>query len=154
MTEHKSDAATTPPPIQLIANLVVHDGGGRVLLVDYDLPDELEAAGPTGPGDGGEPARWWLPGRELEPYQHPDEAAAAALVEVAGLTVRSSELAAVQSFRGRRGWHVSFDYRVLADGEPIPGSQVTARWFDRAGLPRTAHGSWERAVVQSVLGSG
>jgi ADP-ribose pyrophosphatase YjhB (NUDIX family) len=145
---------TDRPDIQLIANLVVHDGTGRVLLADYDLPDEIDpASGHAAAGDGGEPARWWLPGHELDPYQHPDEAAAQALAAFAGIAVTSTELAGVQSFRGRRGWHVSFDYRVLATGEAQPDAAVRARWFDRNALPRTAHGAWERGVVDQVLGS-
>ena len=47
------------PDVQLIANLVVRDEDGRVLLVRYDPDDE----------------RWWLPGRDVAPYKHPDEAA-------------------------------------------------------------------------------
>jgi ADP-ribose pyrophosphatase YjhB (NUDIX family) len=45
------------PEIQLIANLVVRRPDGRVLLVRYRDDDE----------------RWWLPGGDLEPYEHPDE---------------------------------------------------------------------------------
>jgi len=142
---------TDRPEIQLIANLVVHDGAGRVLLADYDLPDELDSAADD--SVAAEPARWWLPGHELDPYQHPDEAAAQALAAFTGITVSSSELVGVQSFRGRRGWHVSFDYRVLAAGEAWPDAAVRTRWFDRHAWPRTAHGAWERGVVDQVLGA-
>ena len=52
------------PEVQLIANAVISDGAGRVLLTRYR-------------GDGDE--RWWLPGAQLQPYEHPDEALQRAL---------------------------------------------------------------------------
>lgn len=70
--------------------------------------------------------------------------------EVAGVDVISIELSRVQSFRGRRGWHVSFDYAVRVSGEPGQGS-VPADWFDRTDLPPTMHGNWERDTIDSVL---
>ena len=101
---------TEPPPIQLIANLVVEGEPGQVLLARYNPEretDESDAA-----------TRWWLPAHELEPYQHPDDAARIALDEIGGLAIESSTLSRVQSFRGRRGWHISFDFHVMASGEP------------------------------------
>ena len=47
------------PDIQLISNIVVRNGAGDVLFVKYDSEDE----------------RWWLPGDDLVPYQHPDDRA-------------------------------------------------------------------------------
>ena len=51
--------AEQQPDIQLIANLVVLRPDGNVLFVRYHADDE----------------RWWLPGEDLEPYEHPDERA-------------------------------------------------------------------------------
>ena len=132
------------PSIQPIVNLVVQGSDGRVLLVRY---------GPDGGDDPDTERRWWLPGRELEPYQHPDAAADLALDEIDGLTVGSSGLACVQSFRGRRGWHLTFDYLVVASGTPTPAG-VPAAWHDIDDLPRTMHGNWERDTIHAVLEAG
>jgi ADP-ribose pyrophosphatase YjhB (NUDIX family) len=121
------------PEIQLIANLVVRGPDGRVLLVRYHSDDE----------------RWWLPGEDLEPYEHPDERARAALDRIGGITPSSFELAFVESFRGRRGWHVVFHYRVDAEGEAE--GEYPGEWFRPDELPRTMHGRWERDAVQRVL---
>lgn len=122
------------PDVQVISNLIVRDAGGRVLLVRYDAGDE----------------RWWLPGRDLVPYQHPDEAAAQILGEYPGLEVRQTPaMVFVESFRGRRGWHVMFHYAVGADGEP--GGEYETGWFAPDALPRTMHGSWERKVVARAV---
>ena len=121
------------PETQLIANLVVADGAGSVLLVRHDPDDE----------------RWWLPGDDLEPYQHPDERARELLEELTGLEVGDSVMVRVDSFRGRRGWHVFFHYLVEASGQPAPRSG--AAWFPLDDLPRTVHGSWETNVIRSVL---
>ena len=129
------------PEIQLIANLVVHHDDGRVLLARYDPNGEI--------GEPDADARWWLPAHELDNYQHPDEAAAIAIDEIGGLSVESIELARVQSFRGRRGWHLSFDYRVHASGEPE--GHIRAHWFERGDLPATMHGNWESDTIDAVL---
>ena len=63
--------AEQQPDIQLIANLVVLRPDGRVLFVRYQPDDE----------------RWWLPGEDLEPYEHPDERARAVLASLARLDV-------------------------------------------------------------------
>ena len=57
------------PEIQLIANVVVQNTEGQVLFVKYESEDE----------------RWWLPGDDLTPFQHPDERAAEILNAVSGL---------------------------------------------------------------------
>ncbi len=124
------------PAIQLIASLVIATPGQEVLFVRYD-PEE---------------GRWWLPGADLEPYEHPDEAARRALADLRGLSVRTLQLHDVESFRGRRGWHVVFHYLVTAEGDPQ--AAVPAQWFARSGFPPTMHGRWERDVVQRVLGTG
>ena len=129
------------PAIQLIANLVVEGRGGQVLLARYDPAGELDEPDTE--------ARWWLPAHELEPYQHPDDAARIALDEVGGLAVESIELVRVQSFRGRRGWHVSFDYQVRASGEPTT-TGVAAAWHPLDDLPPTMHGNWERETIAAV----
>jgi hypothetical protein len=121
------------PDIQLIANLVVLRPDGRVLFVRYRADDE----------------RWWLPGEDLEPYEHPDERARAVLDGLPGLRVDSMALEEIESFRGRRGWHVIFTYRVDADGDP--DADFPAEWFPTGELPRTVHGRWERDRVDRVL---
>lgn len=131
------------PAIQLIANLVAHDDHGRVLLARYDPTGEID--------DTDAEARWWLPAHELDDYQHPDAAARIALDEIEGVDARSLRLSRVQSFRGRRGWHISFDYSVVAIGDPTGGA-VPARFFDRTDLPATMHGNWERETIDAVLG--
>jgi ADP-ribose pyrophosphatase YjhB (NUDIX family) len=122
------------PEIQLIANLVVVRPDGRVLLVRYRTDDE----------------RWWLPGEDLEPYEHPEERARAVLDGLGGLVAGVMSLDEIESFRGRRGWHVVFTYRVEADGEPA--ADFPAEWFAADELPRTVHGRWERDRVEHALG--
>jgi ADP-ribose pyrophosphatase YjhB (NUDIX family) len=138
------------PDVQLIANLVVHDDEGRVLFIR-----------PTVEGD-----RWWLPGLDLEPYAHPDDVAAAVLAQIDGLDAKAPILAAVDSFRGRRGWHVVFNYRAHAtttaevprwvggtgpDGTDLAAGDCEVGWFAQDALPRTTHGNWERDVLRRVL---
>jgi len=118
---------------QVIANLVIRNGAGHVLFVQYDPEDP----------------RWWLPGQDVEPFTHPDDAAKAVLADLGGLTALSSTLAFVESFRGRRGWHLAFHYDVRVDKSPT-GTQPT-QWFDPAELPKTAHGGWEKSVVKRVV---
>ena len=128
------DMTEKQPDVQVVSNLVVRNDDGRVLLVRYEADDE----------------RWWLPGRDLVPYQHPDEAAAEILGEYPGLEMREQPaLAFVESFRGRRGWHVMFNYTVGADG--TPGGEYETGWFPVDELPRTAHGKWERRVVERAV---
>ena len=55
----------------------------------------------------------------------------------------------VESFRGRRGWHVVFHYRV--DTKSVPQSEYQTGWFPRDALPRTMHGRWEHDSVKRVL---
>ena len=120
------------PDIQLIANLIVVRDDGKVLFVKYDPEDE----------------RWWLPGEDLEPYEHPNERARKELARF-GLEPDGMEMIFVESFRGRRGWHVVFHYLVGATGHPT-GEHV-AEWFSPDAMPRTMHGAWERDAVNRVL---
>ncbi len=123
-----------PTDVQLIANLVVRRPDGRIVLVRYHDDDE----------------RWWLPGEDLEAYEHPDERARRILeMTFPGLRVSSSSFHHVESFRGRRGWHVVFHYLVEADGDAT--SEYPTEWFDPTDLPRTMHGRWERDSVGRVL---
>lgn len=133
------------PAVQHIVNLVVRHTDGRVLLARYDAAGEQE-------GQTVEPAdiKWWLPAHELEPYQHPDEAVELALAAIGGLESEIQGLERVQSFRGRRGWHISFDYLVLASGQPA-NRGVPAAWHDLDDLPPTTHGNWERDTIDGVL---
>lgn len=123
---------TAPPAMQLIANAVITDGRGRVLLTRH--------------GEDGDDT-WWLPGAELRPYEHPDEAVARALDGLAG-TVKRRALHHVESFRGRRGWHVMFNYLVTI-GARSAGDD--GQWFAADALPRFAHGRWESGVIVKAL---
>ena len=118
---------------QVITNLVVSDGQGRVLLVRYDPDDET----------------WWLPGKDVEPFSHPDDAAKAVLADLPGLEAGSPLFHHVNSFRGRRGWHLMFHYLVTASGEPA--GAVPAAWFPVDALPATRHGGWEKQQVAALL---
>jgi ADP-ribose pyrophosphatase YjhB (NUDIX family) len=126
-------AADKQPEIQLISNLVVVREDGRVLFVRYDPDDE----------------RWWLPGEDLEPYEHPDERAARELARFPGLIAGEPAMIFIESFRGRRGWHVVFHYHVPATGDP--GGTHPTDWFSPDDLPRTMHGKWEHDAVRRVL---
>lgn len=121
------------PQIQLIANLVVRRPSGEVLFVRYDDQDE----------------RWWLPGGDLAAYEHPDERARAVLADL-GIEPRALRMSHVESFRGRRGWHVVFHYAADADG--VASGAVPAAWHAPDALPRTVHGAWEREAVARALG--
>jgi ADP-ribose pyrophosphatase YjhB (NUDIX family) len=118
---------TDRPDIQLIANGVITNAQGQVLLTRYEQDDD----------------RWWLPGAELEPYEHPDAACARALAQL-DVTAPAS-LDHVESFRGRRGWHVMFNFRCTTE-HTAGGS-----WFETHTPPATAHGPWERSVISAVL---
>ena len=125
----------TSVDIQIIANLVVRNGKGEVLFVRYDPESE----------------KWWLPGGDVEPFTHPDEARDKALQDFPGLEVGACCLSFVESFRGRRGWHLVFHYEVGAEG--APGGALDAAWFQPQDPPRTTHGQWEKSVIARVLGS-
>ena len=124
----------TSVDIQIIANLVVRNGKGEVLFVRYDPESE----------------KWWLPGGDVEPFTHPDEARDKALQDFPGLEVGARSLSFVESFRGRRGWHLVFHYDVGAEG--APGGDLEAAWFSPADPPRSTHGQWEKSVIARVLG--
>ncbi len=72
------------------------------------------------------------------------------LASLEPLEVTSMAMNEVESFRGRRGWHVIFTYRVEADGEP--GGEFPTEWFPAGELPKTKHGRWERERVGRALG--
>ena len=123
------------PEVQVISNVVAVRDDDTILFLRYD-PDE---------------GRWWLPGADVRPYQHPDERAREVLAELGGgLTCRDLRMAFVESFRGRRGWHVVFHYRADVEGEPTEGC-VEATWAPLTDVPRTVHGPWERNAVARVL---
>ena len=117
---------------QVIANLVVRNREGAVLFVRTDPDSE----------------KWWLPGQDVVPFTHPDAAAAEVAASLDGLEVRSCRLSHVDSFRGRRGWHLVFHYDLRADGDPT--GRHEACWFDEASYPRTMHGGWEKQVIGRV----
>lgn len=122
------------PDVQLIANAVITDGRGQVLLTRYDEDAD---------------ERWWLPGAQLEPYEHPDEAVQRALQGLAASGTPPA-LHHVESFRGRRGWHVMFNYLLHIDADAAGSA---GRWFAAGALPSFAHGSWEQAVIGKALGA-
>jgi ADP-ribose pyrophosphatase YjhB (NUDIX family) len=121
---------TENPPIQPIVNLIVVRDG-QALLVRYDADN---------------PA-WWLPGGDLLPYEHPDEAASRVLADLS-LNAHAA-LSHIESFRGRRGWHLIFHYRAEADTDPA--SDAPFVWSTPANFPRTAHGDWERDNAQRAI---
>jgi ADP-ribose pyrophosphatase YjhB (NUDIX family) len=118
------------PEIQLIANVVITNAQGQVLLTRYREDDD----------------RWWLPGAELEPYEHPDAAGARALADL-GLRC-AARLHHVESFRGRRGWHVMFNYHAHSLEAGEVGGEGT--WHAANALPPMTHGDWEQKVIQAV----
>lgn len=124
--------ASKSPDIQLIANAVITNGRGRVLLTRYDEDDD---------------ERWWLPGTDLKPYEHPDAALQRALDGLVS-AIKSSALHHIESFRGRRGWHVMFNHLVKASAS---AATAEGRWFAVDALPRMAHGPWEQGVIARAL---
>lgn len=122
------------PDIQVFCNLVIRrQRDGAILMEKHDPDDD----------------RWWLPAADLHAYEHPDVAAARAAKAMVGLTVVRSSMVQVQSFRGRRGWHITFDYLVTATGDPRDAKRFT--WFPADALPRTAHGDWEKTLIRDAL---
>src|SRR5438309_2810762 len=113
---------TARPEIQLISNIVVKDGEGHVLFVKYDPEDD----------------RWWLPGDDLSPYQHPDDRAREILNGIAGLEWDDLALVFIESFRGRRGWHVMFNYSATGWGSCT--GDIAPTWLPTEPFPRTMHG--------------
>ncbi len=125
------------PEIQLVSNLVIQRADGDVLMLLHNPEDETRRD------------RWWMPGADLELYEHPDEAANRVLDGLTELEWEAPTLAYVDSFRGRRGWHIVFHYFVRAVGEPTIDTQFA--WYSPGELPRTVHGAWEKGVIQRVL---
>jgi ADP-ribose pyrophosphatase YjhB (NUDIX family) len=123
--------STETPNVQLIVNLVIVRDN-QTLLVRYDTENEA----------------WWLPGGDLEPYEQP-EAATQRILKDLGLEGSTAKLARVDSFRGRRGWHVVIHYRVEATQSPV--TEIPAHFFALENFPRTVHGRWERETVDAVL---
>jgi ADP-ribose pyrophosphatase YjhB (NUDIX family) len=124
-TQQKAD-------IQLTANVIIVSAGDQVLLTRYDDEDE----------------RMWIPGASLNEYEHPDTAAARAIADVGVTKNTPAILHHIESFRGRRGWHVMFNYVVEIDAET---ELQNAAWFDTKRLPQMAHGEWEKGVIAKVL---
>lgn len=125
--------AANEPQIDLICNVVIRREDGKVLLTRYESDSQ----------------QWWLPGRDLIPYEHPNDVAPKVLEEVGGFTATNILFKEIESFRGRSGWHVMFNYLAEVSGEPASGD---CQWFAPDDLPQTAHGSWERGVVERAVG--
>ena len=62
--------------------------------------------------------KWWLPGADVEPYSHPDDSAAKVMQDFPGLTVENCRFSHLESFRGRRGWHLVFSLRRASRRRP------------------------------------
>jgi hypothetical protein len=122
---HKAD-------IQLTANVIIESPSGKVMLTQYDDDDE----------------RMWIPGASLNEYEHPDAAVIRAIADVGIVTNLVAELDHIESFRGRRGWHVMFNYKLRLKSEI---NTTDTNWFDPKNLPQTAHGEWERGVIAKAL---
>ncbi|MGV3616143.1 MAG: hypothetical protein ACO1SV_12485 [Fimbriimonas sp.] len=120
------------PDIQIISNIVVTDQSGQILFVKRDPEDE----------------RWWLTGGDVEPYQHPDDCAKKILDALPWLSWQGIRMVNVQSFRGRRGWHVMFNYRAFGRGTP---DSPQASWFPQDRFPRTMHGPREVENILDIL---
>jgi ADP-ribose pyrophosphatase YjhB (NUDIX family) len=120
------------PDIQLTSNVVIVNSKREVLLTRYDADDE----------------RWWIPGASLETYEHPDVASKRALVDVGQSKSLASTMKHVESFRGRRGWHVMFNYFVHTDSS---SANAESQWFPLDQLPPTMHGEWERNVIATCV---
>jgi ADP-ribose pyrophosphatase YjhB (NUDIX family) len=118
----------TKPDIQLTANVVIVNSKREVLLTRYDPDDE----------------RWWIPGASLETYEHPDTASKRAVVDVGQSETLTTTMKHVESFRGRRGWHVMFNYVAQTRSSEIDGE---SKWFPLEELPSTVHGEWEKNVI-------
>jgi ADP-ribose pyrophosphatase YjhB (NUDIX family) len=118
--------------IQLTSNVVVTSPNGQILLTQYDEDDD----------------RMWIPGASINEYEHPDTAAIRALADIGLTSTLVTKLSHIESFRGRRGWHVMFNYLVVLDSEQV---NTQAKWFDANKLPRTAHGDWETEVILKAL---
>ena len=117
---------------QVIASLVIRNSDDDVLFVRYDPDNE----------------KWWLPGGDVAPFSHPDDAAGEIAAAFDGLEMRACRFSHVESFRGRRGWHLVFHYDVRAGGNP--GGRHEAAWFPADALPRTVHGGWEKQAIDRV----
>jgi ADP-ribose pyrophosphatase YjhB (NUDIX family) len=118
--------------IQLTSNVVVTSPNGQILLTQYDEDDD----------------RMWIPGASINEYEHPDTAAIRALADIGLTSTLVTKLSHIESFRGRRGWHVMFNYLVVLDSEQV---NTQAKWFDANKLPPTAHGDWETEVILKAL---
>jgi ADP-ribose pyrophosphatase YjhB (NUDIX family) len=92
---------------------------------------------------------WWLPGGDLVPYEHPEEAARRVFDDL-GLKLSSMKMVKIDSFRGRRGWHLMFNYLIEATGEPK--GETPFAWHKPDKMPRTKHGTWEHDQVKAALG--
>jgi hypothetical protein len=127
---------TKGPEIQLVCNVVIRREDGKILLAQYGGKDD---------------PRWWLPYYELVPYEHPDLAVSKVLENFGGMTSKKSAFKEVESFRGRSGWHVMFNY--LTDVSGKPNGEINCEWFSPDELPQTPHGKWEKDLIQRALAS-
>jgi len=83
---------------------------------------------------GPEEDRWWLPGEDMQAYETPAEAVRRIIGKLGSLTWTEARLRGVDSFRGRRGWHVMFHYLVEATTLE-PTSRYVCEWFPPTSLP-------------------
>jgi ADP-ribose pyrophosphatase YjhB (NUDIX family) len=124
--------STDSPAVQPIANLLVQNAG-QILLVRYDAEN---------------PA-WWLPGGDLLAYEHPEQAAARLLADLGLVAIAAPVLSHIESFRGRRGWHLVFHYVLATQDDPV--TALPFLWCTPDAFPRTMHGAWERENALRAL---
>jgi len=117
--------------VQLIVNLVALNERGEIALTRYETEDE----------------RWWLPGSDLQPFAHPD-ALAAELAASISPQLPTPNLHHLESFRGRRGWHLMFNYLARLPAQATCDPDYTL--FPSSALPRMFHGTWERSVIDKM----
>ncbi len=113
---------------QVIANLVTINDKGQVLLTQLDDSE-----------------KWWLPGEDVEPFTHPDDTVAKIAAKLTGEALKPN-FDHLESFRGRRGWHLMFNYVLLAGA----ARNEDGDWHDVDALPKTAHGNWEKQVIRQI----
>jgi ADP-ribose pyrophosphatase YjhB (NUDIX family) len=123
------------PDIQLTSNVVIVNDKNEVLLTRYDPDDE----------------RWWIPGASLETYEHPDAAAGRVIADLGQSDKLAATMKHVESFRGRRGWHVMFNYAVRTGSSESSVKDGDSKWFPLDALPAMTHGEWEKNVIAACI---
>ena len=123
------------PDIQLIANAVITDRRGRVLLTHYDDNE----------------SRWWLPGSNLEPYEHPEEALQRALAGLVSTARRSTRMLRANRSSPRASEVASSCARLAIAVGALSASPSLAAPVPRANqVTPSGHGYLSHASVSGV----